>query len=110
MKILYRTKKIGDLLVPYNTNIANAVHGFHEMGAFISSYDYEDFEDILQYITKDDIILDGIYQSRQAFSKFGISVPDIDYPEEMKQFLGRKVWKDKISHIANDQSTWGNFV
>ena len=110
MKILYRTKKIGDLLIPYNTNIANAVQGFYEMGAFIDSYDYEDFEDILHYITKDDIILDGIYQSRRVFNKFEVNAPDFDYPEEMQQFLGRKIWKDKISHIASDQSTWGNFV
>lgn len=110
MKILYRTKKIGDLIIPFNINIANAVHGFYEMGAFVDSYSADEFEDVMNYITKDDIILDGIYQSRRVFNKFGVSVPDFDYPEEMQQFLGRKTWKDRISHIASDQSTWGNFV
>ena len=80
------------------------------MGAFVDSYSADEFEDVMNYITKDDIILDGIYQSRRVFNKFGVSVPDFDYPEEMQQFLGRKTWKDRISHIASDHSTWGNFV
>ena len=95
---------------PHSWNIANAMYGFLELGAEIVSYQLID--DIYDRVTRDDIVLDYIRQCNMIFSKFGVN-PDIpDYPESLKSFLGRSVWKDTINSISCDETKWsaGYFI
>lgn len=69
-------------------------------------------DDIYNKINEDDIVLDYVYQVQEVFKKFDKNFEFEDYPEVLKPFLGRKIWKDTINRIASDETKWskGNFV
>lgn len=105
MKVYARVRSNGEY---HSNNIGHAVVGFRELGAEIVKF--EDTRDIYDVITKDDIVLDYIDQIHWLLSKFGIEAELEDYPEVLKPYLGRKIWKDTINHINSNPSTWGIFV
>ncbi|WP_297417827.1 ATP-grasp domain-containing protein [Clostridium sp.] len=59
--------------------------------------------------SKEDIIVSYVDDVRIALYKYNIITPEIDYPEELKDYLGRKVWKTKLSVIANNPEKWSVF-
>ena len=105
MKIYAKTRSNGEYHSP---NISHAVHGFREMGFEIVKYQL--INEIYNIVTKDDIVLDYIDQCLTVFNKFGVK-PDIpDYPEVLKKYLGRSIWKDTINSINSNPDKWGIFV
>jgi len=107
MKIWAKIRENGEY---HSHNIAHAVFGFREMGAEIVKYNTID--EIYQWVTRDDIVLDYIDQCNTIFNKFNVK-PDVpDYPEQLKAFLGRRIWTDTINSIASNQEKWsaGYFV
>ncbi len=111
MKVFARTKRIYDehcFPVPYNINIATAIEGFHEMGFEI--HEYEKLSEAYDLYEKGDIVLDGILQVNHCLSKFDIKTNNVDYPEVLKEYLGRKIWNDKINHINNHPELFPLFV
>lgn len=111
-KIWFKTKYdagIG-LDIPHSINIANAMFGFKELGAEIVPY--HSLDDIFDTIERDDIVLDYLKQCNAVFSKFNATPHLPDYPEVLKGFLGRRVWKDTINSISSDEAKWsaGYFV
>lgn len=111
MKVFARTKTIHDEHcgpVPYNINIATAIEGFHQMGVEIHLYDK--VEQIYGLYEKGDIVLDGVRQVEYCLSKFGIVPSDMDYPDVLKKYLGRKIWKDTIKNINLELSDNGYFM
>lgn len=108
MKVWAKTRPNKHFTIFHSPNISHAVNGFRELGAEIVTYNKID--EIYDKVTKDDIVLDYIDQCKTIFHKFGV-VPDLpDYPEVLKPFLGRTIFKDTINHINSDPSTWGVFV
>lgn len=100
MKVFARVRKIHDehcFPVPYNVNIANAIEGFHDMGFEIHCY--ENVSEIIDLYQRGDIVLDGILQVNWCLNKFGIETNNIDYPDVLKKYLGRNIWKDTIDHV-----------
>lgn len=96
--------------IPHSHNMATAMYGFREMGAEIVPY--HTIDEIYDQVQREDIVLDYIDQCREIFYKFGV-IPNIpDYPDSMKQFLGRNIWKDTINNISRDEEKWtaGYFV
>lgn len=111
MKVFARKRHIGDRFCTemyYNYNIANAAHGFHEMGFEI--IDYFLLNEIMDYYSRGDIILDGVDQVEFALNKFGIKVNNINYPDVLKKYLGRNIWEDTINHINCNPELWPVFV
>lgn len=105
MRVFARTKSNGDY---FNINIANAAIGFYEMGFEIIKYYlvkdvYDDYE-------KGDILLDGILQVKYALQKFELETPDIDYPEILQPYMGRKIWTSKINTVNTHPEMWPLFV
>lgn len=92
----------------HSQNIAHAVFGFREMGAEIIKY--EKIDEIYDKVEREDIVLDYIDQIQTMFSKFGVQPKCEDYPEELKPFMGRRLWMDKINSINTDPKKWGVFV
>ncbi len=111
MRVFYKTKRTPENhVIPYNYNIANALDGALQLGLecipyFIVSEIYENYE-------RGDIVLDGIDQVQYCLNKFGIKPMKFNYPEILKSYMGRKVWKDTINHISSNEELWsaGNFV
>lgn len=111
MKVFARCRTIYDKnagRIPYNRNIAIAIEGFHEMGFEIHFYDTVD--EIYDLYEKGDVVLDGIDQVEYCLNKFGFQFPQMDYPECLEKYLGRKIWKDTINNINSHPELWGNFV
>jgi len=96
--------------IPHSINIAAAMYGFRELGAEIVPYHLID--DIYEKISRDDIVLDYINQCNAVFAKFGTEPHIPDYPDCLQDFLGRRVWKDRINSISCDEKKWsaGHFV
>jgi len=96
--------------IPHSHNMANAMYGFLEMGAEIIPY--HTIDDIYDRVEREDIVLDYIDQCNEIFAKFDVKPHIPDYPDNMREFLGRKVWKDTINSISCDESKWtaGYFV
>jgi hypothetical protein len=111
MKVFYRTKKISNgQSIPYNVNIANALTGALALG--LECIPYENVNNILNDYDIGDIVLDGIDQVQQCLDKFDIKPQEFNYPDVLKPYLGRKIWRDTINSIASDETKWsaGNFV
>lgn len=105
MKIWAKVRANGEY---HSHNIAHAVFGFKELGAEIIKY--EKIDEIYQWVTRDDIVLDYIDQCLTIFDKFGKRPHIEDYPDVLKPFLGRTIWKDTINSINNNPEKWGVFV
>ncbi|MCH5384216.1 hypothetical protein [Limosilactobacillus reuteri] len=59
-----------DITTFSSINIAHAVFGFRQMGAEI--VEYENLDQIYDQVTKDDLVLDYVFQSQEIFHKFGV--------------------------------------
>ncbi len=96
--------------IPHNPNFAHAMFGFREFGAEIVPY--HEIREIYDQVSRDDIVIDYIEQCNTIFQKFGAEPKIPDYPEPLKAFLGRKVWRDTINHFSSDEALWsaGYFV
>lgn len=111
MKVFYRTKKTSEgNRLPFNYNISNALYGATQLG--LMTIPYYQVKEILDEYEKGDIVLDGIDQVQTCLNKFGIGAQDFNYPEILQPYLGRKIWKDTINSIANNEDKWtsGYFV
>ena len=111
-KIYLKTKFENEMKmeIPHSANIANAMYGFRELGAEIIPY--HKIDEIYDKVTREDIVLDYIGQCNSIFAKFGITPRIPDYPDALKPFLGRKIWKDTINSISRSEEKWsaGYFV
>ncbi|GKX65922.1 ATP-grasp domain-containing protein [Inconstantimicrobium mannanitabidum] len=90
-----------------NHNFYEAFSGFKQMGFEIKFF--QNIED-LRDSQKEDIVVGYVDDVRTALSRFNIIAPEIDYPEELKSYLGRKIWKTKLSSIANNPENWNVFI
>lgn len=90
-----------------NHNFFMAYHGFNQMGWEICPY-----KNITEIETDpEDIVVDFIHETRTIFNRYGINFDtDIDYPDELQNYLGRKIWTSKINDIANAPDSWNIFV
>ncbi len=87
----------------------SAFYGFSMMGAEIVFFDAK--ENPPEGLQRDDIVVGWIGHVKRAVSNLGIEPPkDIDYPDSIKPFLGRKIWKSTLHKIYGDDSTWPVFV
>ncbi len=111
-KVWMRTKYDNEMQmdIPHHIDFANAMYGFREMGAEIIPY--HTISEIVDWVTREDIVLDYIAPCRYIFNKFGVD-PYLDYyPEVLKPFLGRKIWRDTINNFSKDEEKWskGYFI
>ena len=90
-----------------NHNFYAAYDGFKQMG-FEMRY-FQDVNELLDH-RKEDIIVSYVEDVRTMLGKYGIVAPEMDYPEELTAFLGRKVWKSRLSEIVNRPENWNIFI
>ena len=107
MKVYAKVKKDHNsgLIVGHTDNIQKAIYGFNELACEVIPY--YSLDDIYDEVTREDIVVDYIQQCDNIFAKFGVLNPHVkDYPDCLKPFLGRKIWKDTINSIAQDEKKW----
>lgn len=88
-------------------NAYAAFYGFSTMGWEVVFYEGNPPEGL----SREDIVVGWISQVKQAIRNLGITPPnELDYPEELNDFYGRKLWKSTLHTIYNDETTWPVFV
>lgn len=88
-------------------NTYAAFFGFSIMGWEVVFYEGEPPKGL----SREDVVLGYITQVKQAIANLGIEPPtELDYPESIRSYLGRKIWQDNLHHIYTDNSTWPVFV
>ncbi|MGI6721044.1 MAG: ATP-grasp domain-containing protein [Anaerovoracaceae bacterium] len=105
MNIFIRSLKLTKL--PQSEIEYTAYQGFQALGfkpVFFES------EDELQDTRPDDLIVAGVSIVTRKLQSFGIQLEDYDYPAELDQYLGRKVWRDSLSSILANKEKWPLFV
>lgn len=93
--------------LPHNYNFFQAYQGFKEMGHEVVFFQTDEQ---LRKSEREDVIVGYVEAVRSRLRDFGITAPEIDYPEELSAFLGRKIWAAKLSQISDCPSTWPVFI
>lgn len=96
-------------LEPINPNVFNAYKGLEDMGfECVKFHTLEDLD--AYYHSRGELIVGGIGIIRKRLVKFDIIPPTVDYPDELKGYLGRSVTEMKLSDIANHPERWPVFI
>lgn len=106
MKAYIQTDKHGNY---YNVNAYVANDGFQTLGWETEKY----FS--IDEITDNDpeiLVVGGIGNVRKRLKQFGIDRPsnEIDYPNELEKYLGRKVWVSTVEEIFENEQNWNVFI
>lgn len=104
MKVYIQSYENG---IPHNYNFMNAYQGFYEMGfEIVTFYNDERFRES----QKEDIIVGYVETVRTRLADFGIITPEMDYPDELNKYLGRRIWQTKMNEVNNNPEMWPVFV
>jgi hypothetical protein len=106
MKAYIQTDKLGNF---YNVSAYVANDGFQTLGWETQKYVSAD------EITDPDpeiVVVGGIGNVRKRLSQLGIERPsvEIDYPQELEKYLGRKVWASTLEEVFRHEENWNIFV
>ena len=93
--------------IPHNYNFMNAYQGFYEMGFEIVHF-YNN--NTLCESNKEDIVVGYVGTVRSRLQDFEIITPEMDYPNELQEYLGRRIWKTKMNDVNNNPNNWPVFV
>lgn len=91
-----------------SVNFFTAYDGFRKMGWEIEGFrGNEDFK----CLEPDNVVVGYIGDVHRALSKLGIEIPqEVNYPDELQELLGRKIWQSRINYIASHPELWNVFV
>lgn len=93
--------------IPHNYNFMNAYQGFREMGFEIVRFcDKEK----LRESDREDVVVGYVDTVRERLYDFGFLTPEIDYPDELQKYLGRKIRKTTMNEVSDDPTKWPVFV
>lgn len=93
--------------MPHNHNFASAWYGFQEMGwETVAFSDYAQIQDS----RPEDVIVGYVGIVQHRLKDLGHVYPDLDYPEELQAFLGRKIWASTLNAVSCAPETWPVFV
>lgn len=98
-----------NMLEPINPNVFNAYKGLEDMG--FECIKFSTLQDLADYYhSRGELIVGGIGIIRKRLKAFDIDPITVDYPEELKEFLGRTIQESTLSNIANNPETWPIFI
>lgn len=83
-----------------------------QVGAYLQGEEavlYQSFSEIKE-LTSEDIVVDYIMETRALLKMMGLNVPVHDYPIELKEFYGRKIYAGILGEIVNIPDNWGKFI
>jgi len=105
MRVYIQKGKDNECVSP---NFFIALDGFRQLGWEIC---YFHQAEELRENEPDDIIVGYLRDVKIAIQQLGIQPPEeINYPEELLPFLGRKVWKSTVNTIAVNPDLWNVFI
>lgn len=94
-------------MLPFNETVYNAYLGFEEMG--VETVFFNNLS-MLEEANKEDIVVGGLGPTKWRLDQLGCEYPELDYPEELQKYLGRKIWRSSINTINSNPDLWPVFV
>ncbi|GMK39883.1 hypothetical protein PCCS19_29380 [Paenibacillus sp. CCS19] len=88
-------------------NFYAAYDGFKQMGFEIQYY--KTLDELSDH-NKEDIVVSYVDEVRSVLSQYGVVAPEMDYPDELQHYLGRRIWKSKLSAVVNNPDAWNIFI
>ena len=58
----------------------------------------------------EDIIICGIGCVKRRLSDFGLDMPNIDYPDTLREYYGRRIWTTTLDAVNSTPEMWPVFV
>lgn len=105
MKVHIQKAGDGDF---HNPNAFLAFDGFRKMGWEVAYYQHG--RDLTGNAL-DEVVVGYIDDVKSALYNLGIrELPSLNYPEELTEYLGRRIWTSTINTIANNPHLWNVFV
>lgn len=93
--------------IPCNYNFFSAYQAYREMGLEIVCFN--NLEE-LNTSAREDIVVGYVGTVRQRLLDFNIRTPEIDYPKELINYLGRRVWHSDLNTINSSPQLWPVFM
>lgn len=93
--------------MPGGINFFNAYQGFVEMG--LECVLFEDV-DMLDTSLRSDVVVGGLGIVHHSLSRFGVEPESIDYPEELAEYMGRRIWISTLDEVSTRVDDWPVFV
>lgn len=104
MKVYIRIRHTGEF---FNQNCFDVYTGCASLGIPVVTYKaVYSIEDN----TPEDPIVGTLDDVEVAMDRMGIHLTPLDYPEELKDFLGRRIWKSTLFSITSHADSWHVFV
>ena len=89
-------------------NVFCAFYGFSILGWEIIPFTSDNLP---EDIRRGDIVVAGIGTFKKAVAQMGLVCPtEVDYPPELEEFYGRKMWSDNLKNVYMSQENWPIFV
>lgn len=104
MKVYIRVRHSGEC---FNQNCFDALIGCEQLK--IETVPFRAVYAIEDYDPKDPIV-GSLQDTEVAMESLGLTLPLLDYPEELSSFLGRKIWKSTLFNITSSTDGWHVFV
>ena len=104
MRVFIKTNEKG---IPETETDYTAWQGFLSLGfnpIFYSS------EKEIEDTRPDDLIVGGVSIIKRKMDSFCITIHEYDYPEELHEYLGRRIWNDKLDSVLKKTEDWPVFV
>lgn len=90
-----------------NYNLYIAYSGFKQLGFEIRFFTtVEEIKDN----NIEDIIVGGIGETRKILESFNKKYPELNYPMELRKYMGRNCWQETLGNIINNPNNWGVFI
>lgn len=104
MRVFIQTREKGKF---HNDNFFKAYLGFAEMELETVTFSSNV---VLRESKLEDVVVGYVGTVRSRLNDFGITTPEMDYPDELEKYLGRKIWKSRINTINSNPNLWPLFV
>lgn len=104
MNVYIRTDGNG---IPETESDYCAWQGFQALGFRTIFYDSEK---ALEPVMPNDLVVGRMSEIKRKLVSFGIEVPEYDYPQELKDYLGRNIWTSSLDVVINEPAKWPVFV
>lgn len=73
---------------PFNEECASARRGFENLGIEVVPFSNNC---VLDQATRNDVVVGGMLVCQHALTLHGVPMPSINYPYNIREFLGRKI-------------------
>jgi hypothetical protein len=93
---VYVVKKQGEFI---SHNHALAWMGFEKLGLLPRSFEVEEVLEGRLPLRREEVVVGGVGIVKEALRQLGVVPRDIDYPEDLHAFLGRRLWRGTLAAL-----------